>query len=167
MATHSSTLAWKIPWTEKPGRLPSMGSQRVGPDWMTSLHSLYLPTKQDLLLLAATSTFILEDRSLLLRVPLSLLPHLSRHASKDSRGWMEDRKCHEEEQVYQSHFGEHFCFSKKPRKFQIILSKIALTGDGQSWRSIIRNLRRGFLATESFPREEHHQIQQDCKTFKK
>ena len=30
MATHSSTLAWKILWTEKPGRLQSMGSQRVG-----------------------------------------------------------------------------------------------------------------------------------------
>ena len=37
VATHSSTLAWKIPWTEKPGRLQSMGSQRVGHDWMTSL----------------------------------------------------------------------------------------------------------------------------------
>ena len=32
MATHSSTLAWKIPWTKKPGRLQSMGSQRVGRD---------------------------------------------------------------------------------------------------------------------------------------
>ena len=32
MATHSSTLVWKIPWTEEPGRLPSMGSQRVGHD---------------------------------------------------------------------------------------------------------------------------------------
>ena len=31
-ATHSSTLAWKIPWTEEPGRLQSMGSQRVGHD---------------------------------------------------------------------------------------------------------------------------------------
>ena len=30
MAPHSSTLAWKIPWSEKPGRLQSMGSQRVG-----------------------------------------------------------------------------------------------------------------------------------------
>ena len=29
MATHSSTLAWKIPWTEEPGRLQSMGSHRV------------------------------------------------------------------------------------------------------------------------------------------
>ena len=37
MATHSSTLAWKIPWTEKPGGLQSMGSQRVGHDWVTSL----------------------------------------------------------------------------------------------------------------------------------
>ena len=33
MATHSSTLAWKIPWTEEPGRLQSMGSQRVGHDF--------------------------------------------------------------------------------------------------------------------------------------
>ena len=37
MATHSSILAWKIPRTEEPGRLQSMGSQRVGHDWMTSL----------------------------------------------------------------------------------------------------------------------------------
>ena len=33
MATHSSVLAWRIPWTEKPGRLQSMGSHRVGHDW--------------------------------------------------------------------------------------------------------------------------------------
>ena len=33
MATHSSTLAWKIPWEEEPGRLQSMGSHRVGHDW--------------------------------------------------------------------------------------------------------------------------------------
>ena len=32
MATHSSTFAWKIPWTEEPGGLQSMGSQRVGHD---------------------------------------------------------------------------------------------------------------------------------------
>ena len=32
IATHSSTLAWKIPWMEEPGRLQSMGSQRVGHD---------------------------------------------------------------------------------------------------------------------------------------
>ena len=37
MAPHSSTLAWKIPWREEPGRLQSMGSWRVGHDWATSL----------------------------------------------------------------------------------------------------------------------------------
>ena len=41
MAPHSSTLAWKLPWTEKPGRLQSMGSLRVGHDWATSL-SLFI-----------------------------------------------------------------------------------------------------------------------------
>ena len=37
MATHSSILAWKIPWMEEPGRLQSMGSQRIRHDWATSL----------------------------------------------------------------------------------------------------------------------------------
>ena len=37
MAPHSSTLAWKIPWMEEPGGLQSMGLQRVGHDWETSL----------------------------------------------------------------------------------------------------------------------------------
>ena len=37
MAPHSSTLAWKIPWTEEPVRLQSMGSLRVRQDWATSL----------------------------------------------------------------------------------------------------------------------------------
>jgi len=53
MVTHSSTLAWKIPWTEKPGRLQSMGLGRFGlqsmglgrfgHDWETSLHFTSLP----------------------------------------------------------------------------------------------------------------------------
>ena len=38
MATHSSILAWRIPWTEEPGGLQSTGSQWVGHDWATSLH---------------------------------------------------------------------------------------------------------------------------------
>ena len=38
MATHSSILTWRIPWMEEPGRLQSMGLQRVGHDWATSLH---------------------------------------------------------------------------------------------------------------------------------
>ena len=45
MATHSSTLAWKIPWMEEPGGLQSMGSQRVGHDWATSLSFHFHPEK--------------------------------------------------------------------------------------------------------------------------
>ena len=37
MAIHSSTLAWRIPWTEEPGRLPSTGSKRVRQDWVTNI----------------------------------------------------------------------------------------------------------------------------------
>ena len=44
MAIHSSTIAWKIPWTEEPGRLQSMGLQRVGHNWATSFHtSIIMP----------------------------------------------------------------------------------------------------------------------------
>ena len=42
MAMHSSTIAWKIPWTEEPGRLQSMGSQRVRHDGATSLKDIFL-----------------------------------------------------------------------------------------------------------------------------
>ena len=38
MATHSSILAWEIPWAEEPGRLESIGSQRVGSD-LTGTHA--------------------------------------------------------------------------------------------------------------------------------
>ena len=40
MATHSSILAWKIPWMEEPGRLQSLGSQRVGHDYFSVLWSI-------------------------------------------------------------------------------------------------------------------------------
>ena len=42
MATHSSILAWRIPWTEEPGRLLSMGLERVGYDWATIADFLHL-----------------------------------------------------------------------------------------------------------------------------
>ena len=53
MATHSRILAWKTPWTEEPGRLHSIGSQRVGHDCVTEQASLIaqlvknLPTMQE------------------------------------------------------------------------------------------------------------------------
>ena len=45
MATHSSTLTWKMPWTEDPGRPQFRGSQRVGHDWATSLFTFLLKEK--------------------------------------------------------------------------------------------------------------------------
>ena len=49
MAIHSSILAWKIPWTEEPGRLQSTGSRRVGHNWVTDTH-IQLQLSQDHLL---------------------------------------------------------------------------------------------------------------------
>ena len=46
MATHSSILAWRIPWTEEHGGLQSTGSQRVGHNWETSLTSLTISIKE-------------------------------------------------------------------------------------------------------------------------
>ena len=43
IATHSSTLAWRIPWTEEPGGLQSVGSQRVGLDWATNTFTCIWP----------------------------------------------------------------------------------------------------------------------------
>ena len=47
METHSSTLAWKIPWTEEPGRLQSLGLQRVGHDWLSNFPFLFPVTKKE------------------------------------------------------------------------------------------------------------------------
>ena len=44
MATHSSILAWRILWTEEPGRVQSTGLQRVGHDWIDLAH-MHLCTK--------------------------------------------------------------------------------------------------------------------------
>ena len=58
-ATHSSILAWKIPWTEEPGRLQSMGLQRVGHNWATSLSFLsYIPIADSCWYMAETNTIL-------------------------------------------------------------------------------------------------------------
>ena len=53
MATHSSILAWESPWTEEPGRLQSMGSQRIGHD---------LATKQQQFVIEATDSTLSRIR---------------------------------------------------------------------------------------------------------
>ena len=50
MATHSSFLAWRIPWTEEPGRLQSMRSQRVRHDWVTFTFFSFITTLISLML---------------------------------------------------------------------------------------------------------------------
>ena len=64
MATHSSILAWRIPWTEEPGRLQSMGSQRVRHDWMASLPTVESDTTEWLhfLRVRTQATVQREDR---------------------------------------------------------------------------------------------------------
>ena len=50
MATHSSIVAWRIPWTEEPGRLQSRGLKRVGYNWVTNTFTFSNPTRQGLFL---------------------------------------------------------------------------------------------------------------------
>ena len=77
MATHSSTLAWKIPWTEEPRRLQSMGSQRARHDWVTSFHFTLLNGFRFLEIWASSSScwcreeYPLPDASLLINVSFS------------------------------------------------------------------------------------------------
>ena len=61
MATHLRILAWRIPWLEEPGRLQSMGSQRVGHNWATSLSLSLGPEKMSM-----TCDQILVKRAVLL-----------------------------------------------------------------------------------------------------
>ena len=51
MATHSSILVWEIPWTEEPGGPQSMGSQRVGNDWVSTAQSVSISIHSSLILL--------------------------------------------------------------------------------------------------------------------
>ena len=60
MATHSSTLSRKIPWTEEPGRLQSMGLQRVRHDWMTPLSLSFRVDWFDLLAIQGTLKSLLQ-----------------------------------------------------------------------------------------------------------
>ena len=62
MATHSSVLAWRIPWMAEPGGLPSMGSHRVGHDW------------SDLAAVAAAVISIIHSFNLLLKAAIYLTP---------------------------------------------------------------------------------------------
>ena len=61
MATHSNILAWKNPWMEEPGRLQSMGSQRIRHVWATSLHYICLSIQKNEISVFAVSKQIAYD----------------------------------------------------------------------------------------------------------
>ena len=81
MATHSSILAWKMPWMEEPGRLQSMGSQRVRHNWATSLSffltilKFYRSLKSQVLepLIQNTKSIISQIRSAITQTPRRIL----------------------------------------------------------------------------------------------
>ena len=64
MATHTSILAWRSPWTEEPGGLPSTGSQRAGHDWATQQKRQQSWAPDHLLLSSASFTCMLPAWSL-------------------------------------------------------------------------------------------------------
>ena len=70
MATHSIILAWRIPWTEEPGRLQPMGSQRVGHDWVTNTFTFKT---------IFNKTFQLSSAQLLSYVRLFVTPWTAAH----------------------------------------------------------------------------------------
>ena len=66
MATHSSILAWEIPWTEEPGRLQFMESQRVGHDLMTEHALNFFPMFYFCTFQTKRTPYRLNDKSLIL-----------------------------------------------------------------------------------------------------
>ena len=93
MATHSSILAWKTPWAEEPGRLQSMGSQRVGHNWATLTFTFFSLSKQislrPFLGVCEEKTFSEGDHPLLI---LQIQPYVGRcysHLSPDEIHFLE------------------------------------------------------------------------------
>ena len=74
MVSHSSILAWRIPWTEEPCRLQSMGSQRVGHDWVTNTFT-FLKGLEDPKKLHVTCRFLLGEKDNLEDIPALCLTH--------------------------------------------------------------------------------------------
>ena len=85
MVPHSSSLAWKIPWTEEPGGLQSMGSLRVGHNWATSLSHL---TTFSLSLLGPVMLYVGEGNGNPLQYSCLENPMGTVHGVAKSRTWL-------------------------------------------------------------------------------
>ena len=85
MATHFNVLAWKIPWTEEPGRLQSLGLQRIGHSWrrytervpLCSLRAHIISTQRQLSSSVLCSVLVAtrETQEKLFKIPLIRIPH--------------------------------------------------------------------------------------------
>ena len=73
MATHSSILAWRIPWTEESGGLQSVGSKRVGHDWATKHALLISNFLQELSKVSVLPFLLLHDRSQHLAISIQMV----------------------------------------------------------------------------------------------
>ena len=82
MATHSSILAWRIPWTEEPGGLQSMGSQRVGHYWVTHIHTNCFGDK-------CLATYVLRASALIILKEGMFLP-LEKSISVGNEGFLDN-----------------------------------------------------------------------------
>ena len=87
MATHSSILAWRIQWVEEPGRLQSMGSQRVGHNWVTHTNSNLIRVRIEVAP-QIQGIFFLSILEVFSRQPVSLYPQ-----ARWSRNWWESYSC--------------------------------------------------------------------------
>ena len=87
MAPHSSTLTWKIPWMEEPGRPQSMGSQRVGHNWATSLekHSVHTSFLNEWIFLWTLAS--VTSKAFTIKI--------KRHHRPNSKLWTEKQRLHE------------------------------------------------------------------------
>ena len=118
MATHSNIIAWRIPWTEEPGGLLSMGSQRIGHDWATNTYFLSFYTS-DLL----SMVIFLQSEEYLLEFPLCIINsvsvyskfsifflHIQRTLSLCRVFWVGCHIFHRLEDIIPLFSGLYFCF---------------------------------------------------------
>ena len=76
MATHSSILAWRIPWTEEPGELQSTGSQRVVHNWSNLAHTHFYNTFPSYFLAKSSTTILLIRSQICNIISITELKHL-------------------------------------------------------------------------------------------
>ena len=129
MATHSSILAWRIPWTEESGRLQSMGSQRVGHDWATKRLSTRASAAGSPCSCSNTLTFTVFP---ILPLPLTLC-HVTPSSFSFFSSTPSSNSCPGTpffSHFSVSHYNPALCKSKTPHDYNKILESTAVSTSG-------------------------------------